>query len=143
MDRWVVYAFLSMLFAGVTAVVAKQGLVGISGELGLAVRTLFVAGLVFVFAAVAIPWSDWGKLTTTNFAWLGLSAVATTASWIFYYKAIEDGEVSTVALIDKGSFLIAVVLAALFLGEKITTRTALGAVLILAGLVVTVTGRPR
>lgn len=71
----------------------------------------------------------------------GLSGVTTTISWIFYYKAIAEGEVSTVALIDKGSFLVAVVLAALFLGEKITLRTALGATLILAGLLVTVKRR--
>ena len=136
MERWVGYAVVSMLFAGCTSVVAKHGLAGISGELGLAVRTLFVAVFVLGFAAVAVPRAELAGLTTHNYFWLGLSGATTAVSWVFYYKAIKEGEVSTVALIDKGSFLVAVVLAALFLGERITGRTAAGSTLILAGLFV-------
>jgi transporter family protein len=68
--------------------------------------------------------------------WLGISAVTTSASWYFYYKALKSGEVSTIALIDKGSFVVAVLLAWLFLKEEITARTIIGSALILAGLVV-------
>lgn len=136
MERWVTYAFISMAFAGVTAVIAKQGLDGISGELGLVVRTCFVFVFVLGLATVAVPWQEWTTLTRSNWFWLGLSAATTTLSWLFYYKALKLGEVSTIALIDKGSFLVAVVLAWLLLGERITARVALGSVLILAGLLV-------
>jgi bacterial/archaeal transporter family protein len=135
-ERWVQYAILSMLFAGFTSVIAKQGLAGISGELGLTVRTVFVAVFVLGFAALAVPWADWGTLTRTNYVWLGLSGVTTAVSWVFYYKALKLGEVSTVALIDKGSFVVAVVLAWLVLGERITGRVAVGCGFILAGLLI-------
>jgi transporter family protein len=136
MERWIAFALLSMLFAGGTAVVAKLGLAGISAELGLAVRTSFVFVLVLLFAAFIVPIADVRTLTWTNLLGLGLSAVTTAASWVFYYKAIHEGEVSTVAIIDKGSFLIALALAWLLLGEAITLRTAVGAGLVLAGLLV-------
>ena len=136
MPRWIVYAFLSTVFAGFTSVIAKLGLSGIGGELGLAVRTVFVFAFVLAFSAFAVPISEFSHLGRQNIAWLALSGVTTTASWIFYYKAIAVGEVSTVALIDKGSFLVAVALAWLILGEAITPRVALGSLLILAGLVV-------
>ena len=136
MERWVVYAFVSMFFAGVTAVIAKHGLTGISGELGLAVRTCFVFVLVLGFAAVIVPRAEVFTLTRTNLAWLALSAATTAISWVFYYKALKDGEVSTVALIDKGSFLVAVLLAVLLLGEKLTLRTAGASLMILAGIIV-------
>jgi transporter family protein len=136
MERWVVYAFASMLFAGVTSVIAKHGLTGISGELGLAVRTCFVFVFVLGFAALAVPRAEVGSLTRTNVAWLALSAATTAVSWVFYYKALKDGQVSTVALIDKGSFLVAVLLAVLLLGEKLTLRTVGASLLILAGILV-------
>ena len=136
MDRWIVFAFLSMLFAGFTSVVAKLGLAGISAELGLAVRTSFVFVFVLAFAAFFVPAADIQTLTWKNLLGLGLSAATTAASWVFYYKAIQEGEVGTVAIIDKGSFLIALVLAWLLLGERITPRVALGSLLVLAGLLV-------
>src|SRR4249920_1642216 len=103
MDKWVIYAFISAAFAGCTSVVAKLGLVGISGELGLAVRTCFVFVFVLGFAALSVQRNEVATLTQSNLLWLGLSGVTTAISWVFYYKAIKLGEVSTVALIDKGS----------------------------------------
>jgi bacterial/archaeal transporter family protein len=134
MDRWVWFAVASMLFAGVTAVLAKHGLAGISAELGLAVRTL--CAFVFAFALVAVPAGEVWSLTRANVCWLALSALTTAASWVFYYKALKDGDVSTVALIDKGSFVVAAVLAWLFLGEKLTPRVLFGGALIVCGLLV-------
>lgn len=136
MERWVLFAVVSMVFAGVTSVVAKHGLAGITGELGLAVRTVFVCGLVFAFTAAVVPRADWGRLTGHNLLWLGVSGATTAASWVFYYKALAAGEVSTVALIDKGSFAVAVVLAWLVLGERPTPRVVTGALLIAAGIAV-------
>lgn len=136
MERWVWFALISMLFAGFTSVIAKQGLNGITGELGLVVRTAFVAIVVFGFAILTVPRAEIGTIAPANLLWLGLSGVTTTLSWIFYYQALKMGEVSTIALIDKGSFVVAVVLAWLMLGERITLRVAVGSLLILAGLVI-------
>lgn len=136
MDRWVWFAVASMLLAGGTAVLAKPGLAGISGELGLVVRTLFVCAFVLAFGAVAVPAGEVRTLTRANAGWLALSALATAGSWVFYYKALKDGEVSTVALIDKGSFVVAAVLAWLFLGERLTPRALAGGALILTGVLV-------
>lgn len=136
MERWVLYAFISMFFAGFTAVIAKQGLAGISAELGLTIRTLFVCIFVLVFAILAVAPTEIKALQKVNYLWLGLSGMTTALSWIFYYKALKVGDVATVALIDKGSVVIAILLAWLLLKEVITLRIALGAALIVAGLFV-------
>jgi transporter family protein len=138
-ERWVVYAFISMFFAGFTSVIAKQGLVGISGELGLTVRTVFVFFFVLVFAALAVSTTELRSLQKVNFIWLGLSGITTALSWIFYYKALKAGDVATVALIDKGSVVIAMLLAWVILKEVITVRLIIGASFIVAGLLVIAT----
>jgi bacterial/archaeal transporter family protein len=135
-ERWITFALISMAFAGFTSVIAKQGLSGISGELGLAVRTCFVAVFVLGFAVVVVARDEVSAVGRHNIVWLGLSGVTTAVSWVFYYKALKLGEVSTIALIDKGSVVVAVALAWLVLGERITPRIILGSLLILGGLVV-------
>ena len=141
MERWVLYAFLSMFFAGFTSVIAKLGLSGISGDLGLAVRTCFVFVFVLMFAAVVVPVDQVKTLTRGNLLWLGLSGVTTAFSWVFYYKAIKMGEVSTVALIDKGSVVVALILAAVILHEVLTPAKLIGCGLIIAGLLVIARGQ--
>ena len=136
MEKWVVYAFVSAVFAGFTSVIAKMGLAGISGELGLFIRTCFVFVFVIIFAGAAVPRADIATIGRSNLFWLGLSGITTSVSWILYYKALKLGEVSTVALIDKGSFIVAVVLAWILLKEQITARIMLGSGLILSGLIV-------
>ena len=138
MEKWVVYALLSMVFAGFTSVIAKMGLSGISGELGLSVRTVFVAVFILGFALLTVPVSDYSALNRQNILWLGLSGVTTSLSWIFYYKALKLGDVATVALIDKGSVVVAIILAWLLLQEAITPRIIAGSVLIIGGLLVIV-----
>lgn len=136
MERWIIYAIISMCFAGFTGVVAKQGLAGISAELGLTVRTLFVCIFVLVFAAIAVNPAEIKSLQKVNYIWLAFSAITTAGSWIFYYKALKVGDVATVALIDKGSVVIAILLGWWLLKEDITLRIAIGALLIVAGLFV-------
>ena len=136
MERWVLYAIVSMCFAGFTAVIAKQGLAGISAELGLTVRTIFVCVFVLIFAALSVAPAEIKSLQKINYIWLGLSSITTAGSWIFYYKALKVGDVATVALIDKGSVVIAILLAWWLLKEAITLRILLGALLIVAGLFV-------
>lgn len=136
MDKWVAYAIISMVFAGFTSVIAKIGLNGISGELGLSIRTIFVAAFVLVFASIFVPARDLILLKPANWFWLGLSGVTTSLSWIFYYKALKAGDVATVALIDKGSVVIAMILAFVLLREVITWRMVAGGALIVGGLLV-------
>jgi transporter family protein len=136
MERWVIYAFLSMFFAGFTAVIAKQGMMGISSELGLTVRTLFVVVFVLLFAFWAVSPSEFSALRKDNYLWLGASGIATALSWVFYYKALKVGDVATVALIDKGSVLVAILLAWLILKEAITLKTILGAGMVFLGLLI-------
>ncbi|MBU1357781.1 MAG: EamA family transporter [Gammaproteobacteria bacterium] len=140
MEKWVLYAVFSMAFAGFTSVIAKLGLAGISGDLGLAVRTCFVFVFVLMFAAAVVPVEQLRSLTASNFGWLALSGVTTAGSWIFYYKAIKLGEVSTVALIDKGSVVVALVFAWLLLGEALTTAKLVGGAMMLGGLIVIARG---
>lgn len=83
MVRWVIYALISMLFAGFTSVVAKQGLAGISAELGLTVRTLFVCIFILVFAAISVSPAEIKALQKINYGWLALSAMTTAGSWVF------------------------------------------------------------
>jgi bacterial/archaeal transporter family protein len=136
MARWIVYALISMVFAGVTSVIAKLGLAGISADLGLAIRTCFVFAFVLMFAGVAVPHSQLQALSARNVYWLALSGVTTAVSWVFYYKAIKLGQVSTVALIDKGSVVVALALSIFVLHEMLTPAKLLGGALMLAGLVV-------
>lgn len=136
MDKWVLYAFISMFFAGFTSVIAKMGLTGITGELGLTIRTLFVCAFVLIFAAWAVPVQQLAEVSQRNLLWLGLSGITTALSWIFYYKALKIGDVATVALIDKGSVVVAMLMAWLLLREVITLRMLAGAGLIVAGLLV-------
>lgn len=140
MDRWVIYAFISMGFAGFTSVIAKLGLSGISGDLGLAIRTCFVFVFVLLFAGTVVPAAELQSLNARNIFWLAASAVTTAGSWIFYYKAIKLGDVSTVALIDKGSVVIALLLSFWILHETMTTAKLIGAAMIVGGLLVIARG---
>lgn len=140
MDKWIAYAFVSMLFAGFTSVIAKLGLAGISADLALAIRTCFVFVFVLAFAAAVVPAKQLASLTTSNLLWLALSGVTTAVSWVFYYKAIKLGEVSTVALIDKGSVVVAVLLSMWVLQEALTVAKIVGASLIVIGLIVIARG---
>lgn len=136
MERWVIYAFISMCFAGFTAVIAKQGLVGISAELGLTLRTLFVCIFIIIFGLLTISPTEIRLVQKENYIWLGLSAITTAGSWIFYYKALKMGDVATVALIDKGSVIVSVLLAWWLFKEIITLRMSLGAMLVIVGIVI-------
>ena len=136
MEKWIVYAFISMGFAGFTSVIAKLGLTGISGELGLTIRTIFVFVFVLIFAVIFIPKQDLSSLTQQNMFWLALSSLATFLSWLYYYRALKLGDVSTIAIIDKGSFIVAILLAWIILKEQITLRIVIGCAFILTGLLI-------
>jgi len=133
-QNWFLLAVASMIFAGLTSVIAKAGLKNVSGDTGLAIRTLMVFSLVWLNVLLFQPLQDFRNLTRPDVMLLLISGITTTLSWIFYYKAIKIGNVSQVALIDKGSILITLLLSFTFLGEPFTWKTSIGALLILGGL---------
>ncbi|ROI05076.1 MULTISPECIES: EamA family transporter [unclassified Chryseobacterium] len=139
MEKWKLLAIISMVFAGLTSVIAKAGLKNVSSDTGLAVRTtfvfLFVWSNIFIFKAT----KDFAYLRPKDILLLGISALTTSLSWIFYYRAMKIGEVSKVALIDKASIVITLLLSALFLNEQITWKTITGGSLIVIGLLVLTT----
>ena len=135
MPAWILYALLSALFAALTAVFAKAGLKEVNSDLATAIRTVFILfitwGIVFIKGN-----QDISGLSKSNWLFLGLSAIATGFSWLFYYKALQLGNTSSVTAIDKGSLVFVILLSFLFLREPVTPKLLLGAGLMLAGMLV-------
>ena len=138
MATWIPYALLSALFAALTAIFAKIGIKGVDSDLATAIRTVVILLLAWGVAIARGATNGLPDLTPRNWLFLGLSGVATGASWLFYFRALQLGPVSKVAPVDKLSVALALLLAVAFLGETISVRGALGAALILAGTVVLV-----
>ncbi len=130
---WLVFSLLSAIFAALTSILAKIGIEGVNSNLASAIRT--TAAVVMAWALVFIAHSGEGISEITRKSWLFLilSGLATGASWLCYYKAIQIGEVTKVVPVDKLSVVITLILAALFLHEKFTVKTAVGAGLITLG----------
>ena len=130
---WFIFAILSAIFAALTSILAKIGIEGVNSNLATAVRTIVVALMAWLM--VFITGSQNGLMDISKKSWifLILSGLATGASWLCYYKALQIGEASKVAPIDKLSIVITVALAFLFLGEQITLKTLIGCSLIAVG----------
>lgn len=125
-----------MFFAGLTSVIAKMGLKNVSSDTGLAVRTVVVFSIVWLNVIAFQSVKDFKNLTKSDILFLAISGITTSLSWIFYYKAIKIGNVSQVALIDKGSIIITLVLSFLILNETFTWKVGLGGAFILVGLLI-------
>lgn len=133
---WWLYAILSALFAALTAIFAKLGVSNINSNLATGIRTIVVLVMIWLIVLVRGETKGIGELSKQNLFFLVISGVATGLSWIFYFKALQMGEVSQVASIDKLSLAITIILAAIFLGEALTLKTAIGAGLIIIGTLV-------
>ncbi|MBC7418364.1 MAG: EamA family transporter [Pedobacter sp.] len=133
---WKLYAVLAAFFAAATAILAKLGIKGINGNLATAIRTVVVLFIAWGIVLASGELSELKTLTKNNLLFLGLSGVATGLSWIFYFKALETGEVSKVAPIDKMSVAITMALAFLILKEPIEVKTLIGGLLIVGGSIV-------
>ena len=133
---WWIYALLSAFFAACTAIFAKIGIKGVDTDLATAIRTIVILILAWGIAFYRGGAGTIGSLTKHNLAFLILSGIATGLSWIFYFKALQMGEVSKVAPIDKLSVALAIVFSVVFLGETLTIKTAIGAVCIIAGTII-------
>lgn len=133
MATWIVYAVLSAFFAALTAIFAKAGLKNINSDLATAIRTSIILIITWGIVLGRGLSSEINSFSRANWLFLTLSALATGASWIFYYRALQLGTASQVTAIDKGSIIFTVLLAFFFLKEPITPRILAGAVLVVAG----------
>lgn len=132
---WLVFALLSALFAALTAIFAKVGIEGVNSHLATAIRTAVV--LVMAWGMVFALGAHLGITNIAKKSWifLVLSGLATGASWLCYYKALSLGEVSKVASVDKLSVVITIIFAFVFLGETMSLKTAIAAILITTGAI--------
>ncbi|MBC7366290.1 MAG: EamA family transporter [Undibacterium sp.] len=134
--NWLTWSLLSAVFAGLTAILAKVGIKEVDSNLATAVRTAVVLVFAWSVALITQPASAVLGLSKKTWLFLVLSGLATGCSWLCYFRALQLGDASKVAPIDKLSVVFVLILAALFLGESLTWKTALGGTLITAGAVV-------
>lgn len=135
---WAVFAILSAIFAALTSILAKVGIEGVNSTLATAIRTVVVLGMSWGMVFVMNVQNGIGSISRRSWLFLILSGLATGASWLCYYRALQLGEASKVVPIDKLSVVITLILAFVFLHEQFTMKSLFGAVLITAGTLVMV-----
>lgn len=130
---WVIYAFASAIFAGATSILAKVGIKDVDSHVATAIRTVVV--LIFSWMMVFLVGSQWtlNEISTKSYVFLILSGMATGASWLCYFKALQIGDVNKVVPIDKSSTILTMILAFIVLGEKITINMIIGMIGIAIG----------
>ena len=130
---WFIFAILSAIFAALTSILAKIGIEGVNSNLATAVRTIVVVLMAWFMVFITGNQNGIVDISKKSWIFLILSGLATGASWLCYYKALQLGEASKVVPIDKLSIAITIVLAFIFLGEQITLKTLIGCCLIVTG----------
>jgi transporter family protein len=133
---WWIYAILSALFASLTAIFAKLGVANMNSNLATGIRTVVILIMIWSIVLARGEAKGISSLSKQGITFLIISGIATGLSWLFYFKALQLGNVSQVASIDKLSVALTIILAIAFLGETLTLRTAIGAGLIIAGTLV-------
>ena len=135
---WWLFALLSAVFAALTSILAKVGIENVDSTLATAIRTVAVVGISWLMVFITNTQSGISSISKKSWIFLILSGLATGASWLCYYKAIQMGDVSKVVPIDKLSVLFTLVLAFVFLHEEFNTKSLIGSILITAGTLVMV-----
>ena len=130
---WFVLALLSAIFAALTSILAKIGIDGVNSNLATAIRTVVVVAMAWLMVFITGAQGGISEISRKSWVFLILSGLATGASWLCYYKALQVGEASKVVPVDKLSVVITLVLAFIFLNEKITLKSGIGCALIGAG----------
>lgn len=130
---WFIFALLSAIFAALTSILAKVGIDGVDSNLATAIRTVVVVVMSWGMVFLTHAQGSIGDIERKSWIFLILSGLATGASWLCYYKAIQLGNVSKVVPIDKLSVVITLVLAFIFLNEEFTVKSLIGCILIGAG----------
>ena len=137
MEKWIIYAIISMIFAGITSVLAKFGMKNLNSDTALAIRTSIVFSIIIANAFLfRNAYTEIQGTSLKNIFFLTLSGITTSLSWIFYYRAMKEGQVSYVASIDKASIVITLILSFVLLKEPVTAKVLLGAGFILTGMVI-------
>lgn len=132
-SAWLIYAILSAVFASLTAILAKIGIVGIESNLGTAIRTVVVLIMAWLMVFITNKHGGIKEIDRKSWIFLCLSGITTGLSWLCYYKALQDGQASIVVPIDKLSIVITVAFSYFFLKEKVTAKSFMGLILIVAG----------
>ena len=135
---WFVFAILSAVFASLTSILAKVGIDGVNSNLATAIRTVVVVIMAWVMVFITNTQNGITSINTKSWVFLILSGLATGASWLCYYKALQLGEASKVVPIDKLSVVLTLILAFVFLHEKFTAKSLIGCLLIAAGTLIMV-----
>lgn len=135
---WVVFAVLSAVFAALTSILAKVGIDGVNSNLATAIRTVVVVVMAWAMVFLTNAQSGLQDISKKSWIFLILSGLATGASWLCYYRALQIGEASKVVPIDKMSVVLTLILAFVFLREEFTAKSVIGCVLIGLGTLVMV-----
>lgn len=135
MNMWMVFALLSAFFAALTSILAKIGINGVNSNLATAVRTVVVVAMSWLMVFVTNQQSGLSEISKKSWIFLILSGLATGASWLCYYRAVQLGSVAEVAAIDKLSIVITVFLAVIFLQDTLTIKTLIACGLITVGTI--------
>lgn len=135
---WRLFAILSAVFAALTSILAKVGIENVNSNLGTAIRTLVVLAMAWGMVFITNSLSGITEISKKSWIFLILSGLATGASWLCYYKALQIGDASKVVPIDKLSVVITLVLAFVFLHEQFTPKSLIGCILITAGTLIMV-----
>lgn len=133
---WFIFAVLSAVFAALTSILAKAGIDGVNSNLATAIRTIVVVIMAWLMVFITNAQSGITQIGKKSWIFLILSGLATGASWLCYYKALQLGQVSKVVPVDKLSVVITLILAFVFLHEEFTIKSIIGCVLIAAGTLV-------
>lgn len=133
-NEWIYWALASALFAALTAIFAKVGLQGIDSDFATFIRTVVIIIALIAFLTYSGKWQPFSSLTGKNWTFLILSGLATGASWLAYFKALQIGDASQVAPIDKLSLVLVTIFAVVFLGERPSGQDWLGIGLVAAGV---------
>lgn len=133
---WILFASLSAVFAALTSILAKIGIEGVNSNLATAIRTVVVLAMAWLMVFVTHSQNGITEIGKKSWIFLILSGLATGASWLCYYKALQIGEASKVVPVDKMSVVITLILAFIFLHEKFTVKSVLGCILIGAGTLI-------
>ena len=135
---WFIFALLSAVFAALTSILAKVGIDGVNSNLATAIRTVVVVIMAWGMVFLTNAQTGLAEISKRSWLFLILSGLATGASWLCYYKALQIGDTSKVVPIDKLSVVITLILAFVFLHEQFTTKSLIGCILIAAGTLVMV-----
>lgn len=135
---WLIFAILSALFAALTSILAKIGIESVNSNLATAIRTVVVVIMAWVMVFITHTQSGLAEISRKSWIFLILSGLATGASWLFYYRALQMGEASKVVPIDKLSVVITLILAFVILHEQLTVKSIIGCVLISIGTLIMV-----